>query len=98
MNTCYIVLSESIQFAPLAGRILFKNLKYLSRNQSIIVLKGSVTWRYWLWSVREDRSNVKNDDGGDNGILTYYTLSLYIPMIFLTVPLPICFLRQRFTL
>ncbi|CAG8500632.1 1907_t:CDS:10 [Paraglomus brasilianum] len=66
MNTCYIVLSESIQFAPLAGRILFKNLKYLSRNQSIIVLKGSVTWRYWLWSVREDRSNVKNDDGGDN--------------------------------
>jgi len=76
MNTCYIVLSESIQFAPLAGRILFKNLKYLSRNQSITVLKGSVTWRYWLWSVREDRSqgNVKNDDGGDSGMFDLFDL------------------------
>ncbi|CAG8815105.1 1220_t:CDS:2, partial [Racocetra persica] len=44
----------SIQFAPLAGRILFKNLKYYSTNQSFSVLKGYITCQYWLWSVREE--------------------------------------------
>ncbi|CAG8776542.1 770_t:CDS:2, partial [Dentiscutata erythropus] len=44
----------SIQFAPLAGRVLFKNLKYHSTNQSFSVLKGYITCQYWLWSVREE--------------------------------------------
>ncbi|RIA94532.1 hypothetical protein C1645_873391 [Glomus cerebriforme] len=45
---------ESLQFAPLAGRILFKNLKYRSINQSFSILKGHITVQYWLWNVRKE--------------------------------------------
>ncbi|KAL1922361.1 uncharacterized protein VTP21DRAFT_9900 [Calcarisporiella thermophila] len=45
---------ESIQFALLGGRILFKNVRYLSTNQSIYILKGHITFRYWLWNVRRE--------------------------------------------
>lgn len=51
---------EAIQISFLAGRILFKNFRYQSRNQSIHVLKGHVTWRYWLRRVRvRENSQVK---------------------------------------
>src|SRR5579859_5718207 len=43
---------DAIQFSFLAGRILFKNFRYQSRNQSIYILKGHITWRYWLRRVR----------------------------------------------
>ncbi|RHZ51053.1 hypothetical protein Glove_485g16 [Diversispora epigaea] len=58
---------ESIQFAPLAGRILFRNLKYRSINQSFIILKGHITCQYWLWSVRkEEHQGVDTDDNNNN--------------------------------
>jgi len=51
---------ESIQISFLAGRILFKNFRYQSRNQSIYILKGHITWRYWLRRVRvKENSRVK---------------------------------------
>lgn len=43
---------EAIQLSFLAGRILFKNLSYKSRNQSIQILKGHITCRYWLRRTR----------------------------------------------
>jgi hypothetical protein len=46
--------TESIQFSPLAGRILFKNLRYHSSNMSFRVLKGHITWRAWKWKVRSE--------------------------------------------
>lgn len=52
-----ILITGSIQFSPMAGRILFKDLRYHSSNMSIRVLKGHVTWRYWLWLVREEGSS-----------------------------------------
>ncbi|CAG8439893.1 14436_t:CDS:10 [Funneliformis mosseae] len=55
---------ESIQFAPLAGRILFKNVKYRSINQSFLILKGHVTVRYWLWKVRKECQS--QDNNGSN--------------------------------
>jgi len=52
---------EAIQLSFLAGRILFKNFRYQSRNQSIYVLKGHVTWGYWLRRVRvRENSQVKD--------------------------------------
>lgn len=51
---------EAIQLSFLAGRILFKNFRYQSRNQSVYVLKGHITWRYWLRRVRvRENSEVK---------------------------------------
>ncbi|CAE6416310.1 unnamed protein product [Rhizoctonia solani] len=44
---------QSIQFAFLAGRILLKDVQYHSSNMSIRVLHCHITWRYWLWRIRE---------------------------------------------
>ncbi|CAB4400532.1 unnamed protein product [Rhizophagus irregularis] len=52
---------ESLQFAPLAGRILFKNLKYRSINQSFSILKGHITVQYWLWNVRKEYQSQDNN-------------------------------------
>ncbi|KAJ7188161.1 hypothetical protein C8R46DRAFT_12137 [Mycena filopes] len=38
----------SIHFSILTGRILFKDLRYHSSNQTIKIVRGSVEWRYWI--------------------------------------------------
>ena len=45
---------ESIKFAPLGGKILFKNLRYHSTNQSVSIVQGYVTFRYWLRHVLQN--------------------------------------------
>ena len=51
---------EAIQLSFLAGRILFKNFRYQSRNESVYILKGHITWRYWLRRTRvRENSQVK---------------------------------------
>ncbi|EPB81388.1 hypothetical protein HMPREF1544_11901 [Mucor circinelloides 1006PhL] len=55
---------DSIRVSLLGGRILFKNLRYLSTNQSISIVKGHVAIRYWLMNVRkaEDDKNGKTNN------------------------------------
>jgi len=48
---------DAIQLSFLAGRILFKNFRYQSRNQSIYLLKGHLTWRYWIRRTRVRQKN-----------------------------------------
>ncbi|KAG0198078.1 hypothetical protein BGX28_008431 [Mortierella sp. GBA30] len=55
---------ESLQIAPLGGRILFKNFRYHSRNQSITVLHGYISFRYWLWNVRTEDDPIPDDSTG----------------------------------
>ncbi|KAG0066506.1 hypothetical protein BGZ89_007213 [Linnemannia elongata] len=55
---------ESLQIAPLGGRILFKNFRYYSRNQSITVLHGYISFRYWLWNVRTEDDPIPDDAAG----------------------------------
>ncbi|KAI0051792.1 hypothetical protein FA95DRAFT_1675579 [Auriscalpium vulgare] len=38
----------SFHFSLLAGRILFKNFHYHSASQTIKIVRGELTWRYWL--------------------------------------------------
>ncbi|TFY67887.1 hypothetical protein EVG20_g3774 [Dentipellis fragilis] len=38
----------SIHFSLLAGRVIFKDLCYHSSNQTIKIVKGQVSWRYWI--------------------------------------------------
>ncbi|KAJ7045588.1 hypothetical protein C8F04DRAFT_939778 [Mycena alexandri] len=38
----------SIHFSILTGRILFKDLRYHSSNQTIKIVRGSIEWRYWI--------------------------------------------------
>jgi hypothetical protein len=51
---------DAIQLSFLAGRILFKNFRYQSRNQSVYIIKGHITWRYWLRRTRvRENSRIK---------------------------------------
>lgn len=38
----------SIHFSLLSGRVLLKDVRYHSSNQTIHVVKAQITWRYWL--------------------------------------------------
>ncbi|KAJ7703124.1 hypothetical protein B0H17DRAFT_922585 [Mycena rosella] len=38
----------SIHFSILTGRILFKDFRYHSSNQTIKIVKGQIEWRYWI--------------------------------------------------
>ncbi|KAI0342100.1 hypothetical protein BDW22DRAFT_1358216 [Trametopsis cervina] len=38
----------SIHFSILSGRILLKDFSYHSSNQTIRIVKGQVSWRYWI--------------------------------------------------
>jgi len=44
----------SIQFSLLAGRILFKDLRYHTSNQTIRLVKGQISWRYWIRKPTEE--------------------------------------------
>lgn len=48
---------DSIRVSLLGGRILFKNLRYLSTNQSISIIKGHIAIRYWLFNVRKSEDD-----------------------------------------
>ena len=56
----------SIHFSILAGRILLKDVHYHSSNQTIKLVKGQISWRYWIRkpTTEEDISYV----GGEAGI------------------------------
>lgn len=51
----------SIHFSILTGRVLFKDLRYHSSNQTIRVVKGQVSWRYWIRrpAAEEDLSHAQ---------------------------------------
>ncbi|GJN87915.1 hypothetical protein Rhopal_000870-T1 [Rhodotorula paludigena] len=44
----------SVKLSLLGGRIQFNDFRYISRNQSLRVVRGSVTWKYWLRHVRSE--------------------------------------------
>ena len=52
----------SIQFSPLGGRLLFREVRYVGQNQTIRIAMGHFTWRYWLWRVRRDDDLRKEDE------------------------------------
>ncbi|KAI8360778.1 hypothetical protein BD560DRAFT_491673 [Blakeslea trispora] len=50
---------DSIRVSLLGGRVLFKNLRYLSTNQSISIIKGHISIQYWLLNVRKSNDDIK---------------------------------------
>ena len=57
-------LVDAIQISILSGRLLIKELRYHSTNQSIRIVKFHITCRYWLWRTRElsDDTKVVGED------------------------------------
>ena len=43
-----IVPEGSIDFSLISGRILLKEVKYHSSNQTVKILKAQIQWRYWI--------------------------------------------------
>ncbi|KAG8827640.1 hypothetical protein FRC19_001885 [Serendipita sp. 401] len=46
--------AESLHISVISGRIMFREFRYYSANQSIRAVKCYITWRYWLWRTREN--------------------------------------------
>lgn len=49
-------LLESFQVSLLAGRIMIKDLRYQSSDQTFRAIKCRITWRYWVWRTRGEFS------------------------------------------
>ncbi|KAK9255383.1 hypothetical protein V1507DRAFT_452406 [Lipomyces tetrasporus] len=49
---------RSIQVSFLAGRVFFKDVRYIGTNESIFVVQGHFTWRYWLNRTRKSELKV----------------------------------------
>jgi len=43
---------QSLQISLLAGRIFFGRVRYHGSNETIQIVSGYITWRYWLRKVR----------------------------------------------
>ncbi|BGP16903.1 Macrophage colony-stimulating factor 1 receptor [Rhodosporidiobolus nylandii] len=43
-----------LQVSLLGGRIQFNDFRYISRNQSLRIVRGHITWKYWLRHVRSE--------------------------------------------
>lgn len=43
---------QSLQVSLLAGRIFFGRVRYHGSNETIQIVSGHITWRYWLRKVR----------------------------------------------
>jgi|SRR5882762_3128117 hypothetical protein len=56
----------SIHFAPLAGRILLKDVRYHSSNQTIKIVKAQILWRYWIRSPTTEEDLNHSRVGGGN--------------------------------
>lgn len=55
----------SIHFSLLTGRILLKDVRYHSSNQTIKLVKGQIQWRYWIRrpTSEEELKSVRGEDG-----------------------------------
>ncbi|KAF7361830.1 hypothetical protein MVEN_00527500 [Mycena venus] len=53
----------SIHFSLLTGRILIKDFRYHSSNQTIKIVRGSIEWRWWI------RRPASGDDIAPNGAM-----------------------------
>ncbi|KAK4047646.1 Macrophage colony-stimulating factor 1 receptor [Microbotryomycetes sp. JL201] len=52
-NNSYFEIG-GLSFSFLGGEIIFNDVRYISRNQSIRIARGHITWKYWLWKVRSE--------------------------------------------
>lgn len=52
---------QSLQISLLAGRLFFGRVTYHGPNETIVVVGGHITWRYWLRRVRQVSSSDAED-------------------------------------
>lgn len=54
----------SIHFSLLTGRILLKDVRYHSSNQTIKIVTGQIQWRYWTRypTTEEEIESIRGND------------------------------------
>lgn len=62
-----LVKVQSFQISILAGRLFFKNFTYVGSNESITILQGSFTWRYWLHRRRRTKYSEESESESSGG-------------------------------
>lgn len=55
---------QSLQISLLAGRIFFGRVTYHGVNETISIVSGHITWRYWLRRVRHASVGITEDGRG----------------------------------
>ncbi|THH30793.1 hypothetical protein EUX98_g3395 [Antrodiella citrinella] len=60
---------RSIHFSILGGRIMLKDVRYHSSNQTIKVVKGQIAWRYWLRAPAEEEDLIHAQVIGETSTL-----------------------------
>ncbi|OKL58000.1 hypothetical protein UA08_06687 [Talaromyces atroroseus] len=43
---------QALQISLLGGRIFFKGIRYHGANETVLIQRGHITWKYWLRVVR----------------------------------------------
>ncbi|OBA15838.1 uncharacterized protein OGAPODRAFT_94272 [Ogataea polymorpha] len=59
---------QSYKVSFLGGRLFFKNVTIITKNEMILIHQGWLTWRYWLTSVRQS-GFVTEPENTKNGLL-----------------------------
>jgi len=54
---------QAIKLSFLGGRLFFKNLTMIDRDQTICASQGSITWRYWIPTVRKTELTAQTASG-----------------------------------
>ncbi|ONH66161.1 Protein CSF1 [Cyberlindnera fabianii] len=53
---------QSIKISPVGGRLFFKNFTYVDKDQTVSIVQGTLTWRYWLFTVRKTEKELMEKD------------------------------------
>ena len=59
-----ILVSGSFHVSLLAGRILLKDFRYHSSNQTVKIVKVQLRWQYWIRSLTHSE-DIQSHDGGE---------------------------------
>lgn len=50
-----------LSFSVLGGRIILSDVRYISRNQSLRIVRAHITFRYWLRHVRSEEDKPEGE-------------------------------------
>ncbi|ODV89588.1 hypothetical protein CANCADRAFT_16631, partial [Tortispora caseinolytica NRRL Y-17796] len=56
---------QSVHISFLAGRIFFKNVQFISKDEAISIAQGHLTWRYWIKNPRKSRQELEDSHNED---------------------------------
>ncbi|KAG7819131.1 hypothetical protein KL928_002999 [Ogataea angusta] len=74
---------QSYKVSFLGGRLFFKNVTIITKNEMILIHQGWLTWRYWLTSVRQsgfitEQENTKNGLLPTRLLMEIYGLEVFV--------------------